>query len=75
MYFSQAGPRFGPFLRQDVEGRVIDVTGSPVRGTSIGTAQPCGWAAEAAQLWKLTVRGAELPGRWVLINRAFRPAV
>ena len=74
MYFSDVGPRSGPFLRRDVKGRIVDVRESPVRGEAIGTARPCGWDKEAAQLWKLTVRGADLPGRWIVVNREFRPA-
>jgi len=73
MYFSELGPRSGPFLRRDVKGRVIGVMGSPVPGAALGTARPCGWDVEGAQLWKLTVNGAELPGRWIVINREFRP--
>jgi hypothetical protein len=74
MYFSDVGPRSGPFLRRDVKGRIVWVMESPVRGAVIGTARPCGWDKEAAQLWKLTVRGADLPGRWIVVNREFRPA-
>ena len=73
MYFSDVGPRTGPFLRRTVNGKVISVIGSRAPGTSIGRARPCGWDVEVAQLWKLTVNGAELPGRWIVINREFRP--
>jgi hypothetical protein len=74
MYFSDVGPQSGPLLRRDVNGRIIGVMGSQVRGTPVGTARPCGWDKEAAQLWKLKVHGAELPGRWIVIDREFRPA-
>jgi hypothetical protein len=74
MYFSDDGPRSGPFLRRDVKGRIVGVMESKVRGAVIGTARPCGWDKEAAQLWKLTVHGAEVPGRWVVVDREFRPA-
>jgi hypothetical protein len=74
MYFSEIGPRSGPLLRREVNGRIIGVMGSRVRGASVRTARPCGWDKEAAQLWKLTVHGAELPGRWVVVDREFRPA-
>jgi hypothetical protein len=74
MFFSEVGPQFGPFLRRNVNGKVISVIGSPAPGTSIGRARPCGWDAEGAQLWKLTVHGEELPGRWIVLDREFRPA-
>ena len=73
MYFSVVGPHFGPFLRRDVKGREVGVVESLAPGGAIGTARPCGWDVEGAQLWKLTVNGAELPGRWIVINREFRP--
>jgi hypothetical protein len=74
MYFSDVGPQSGPFRRRDVKGKIIGVMSSPVRGATVGTARPCGWDKEAAQLWKLTVHGAELPGLFVVVDRQFRPA-
>jgi hypothetical protein len=33
-----------------------------------------GWDRAGRSLWRLFVRGAEVPGRWVVIDRRFRPA-
>ena len=73
MYFSDAGPKSGPFLRQDVKGKVIGVMGSPYRGAAVGRALPCGWDHRGAQFWKLVIHGDMLPGRFVVIDREFRP--
>ena len=74
MYFSDAGPKSGPFLRQDVKGKVIGVMGSPYRGPAVGKALPCGWDHRGVQLWKLIISGNILPGRFVAIDREFRQA-
>ena len=71
MYFSELGPRSGPLLRKHVRGRVIDVRSSG--RDRIGTALPCGWDDEGAQFWKLVIHGDRLPGRFVVIDREFRP--
>jgi hypothetical protein len=75
MYFSDVGPRSGPFLRRDVQGRVIGVIGSLAQRTPIGDARPCGWDEEGAQLWKVNVGGVELPGQYKVVNREFRPVL
>jgi hypothetical protein len=33
-----------------------------------------GWNLDKLAVWKLTVHGNGLPGRWVIIDREFRPA-
>jgi hypothetical protein len=71
MYFSELGPRSGLLLRKHVRGRVIDVRSSG--RDRIGTALPCGWDGEGAQFWKLVIHGDMLPGRFVVIDREFRP--
>ena len=71
MYFSDVGPQSGLFLRRHARGRVIDVMSS--NRDRIGTAQPCGWDEEGAQFWKLVISGDILPGRFVVIDREFRP--
>jgi hypothetical protein len=40
----------------------------------IGLALAIGRSDEEVEVWELTVRGAELPGRWVVVDREFRPA-
>jgi hypothetical protein len=40
----------------------------------IGMAGEVGRTADGLALWKLTVHGFELPGRWVIVDREFRPA-
>ena len=32
------------------------------------------WGEGGVSLWMLTVHGVELPGRWIVVGREFRPA-
>lgn len=40
----------------------------------IGMALGAGRTDDGLKLWKLIIDGAELPGRFVIIDREFRPA-
>jgi hypothetical protein len=40
----------------------------------IGTALAAGRDAAGRALWTLNVHDAELPGRWLVVDREFRPA-
>jgi hypothetical protein len=39
----------------------------------IGTAYEAGWTEAARATWRLTVDDADVPGRWVIVNRESRP--
>jgi hypothetical protein len=47
---------------------------APGKYPTIGTAFGTGWSETGLQLWRLVVRGEELPGRFVIIDGEFRPA-
>jgi hypothetical protein len=36
-------------------------------------ASEVGWTEDGLAFWKLTVHGAEIPRRWVIGDREFRP--
>jgi hypothetical protein len=72
-YFANIGPRSGPIL-----GRhrfvAIGVLQAPDDRSPIGMALAIGRADHEVEVWELTVRGVEQPGRWVVVDREFRPA-
>ena len=80
-YFTDAGPVRGPLRHRDVPGAIgvfealddpaLPAPDDPAR--PIGLALPVGWNAAGVALWELNVRGADLAGRWVVIDREFRP--
>jgi hypothetical protein len=39
----------------------------------IGQAVEAGWTENGVALWRLTVRGVAVAGRWSIINRQFVP--
>ena len=41
----------------------------------IGTAYEAGWDPAGLAVWRLTVDGDDLPGRWVIVDREFRPVM
>jgi hypothetical protein len=72
-YFANIGPRSGPILgRQRL--LAIGVLQAPDDRTPIGTALAIGRADDDVEVWELTVRDAVLPGRWIVVDREFRPA-
>ncbi len=44
--------------------------GPPIVGSAYCVDRDAGGVA----VWRLIIRGAELPGRWIVIDRQFRPA-
>jgi hypothetical protein len=72
-YHTDAGPVCGPFLHREVVG-AIGVHESPAgSATPIGRALCLGWDDAGVAVWELVVEGADLAGRWVVIDREFRP--
>jgi hypothetical protein len=51
----------------------IGVMESPTDHAPIGTALGAGQDDDGRALWRLTVHGGELPGRWIVIDRRFVP--
>jgi hypothetical protein len=40
----------------------------------IGIASEVGRTDEGVAIWRLDVHGVEVPGRWIIVDREFRPA-
>jgi hypothetical protein len=72
-YRTVVGPDHGPALYRDVPGHV-GILGDSGEPEPIGTALCVGQDKAGVALWRLIVGDAALPGRWVLIDRRFRPA-
>jgi hypothetical protein len=73
MYFANVGPAKGPVKHRSVPS-AIGVLESPDNHMPIGMAMCRTWDEQGLAVWTLTVHGQELPGRWVIIDREFRPA-
>jgi hypothetical protein len=72
-YFTNAGPDRGPMLH-GVSHDAIGVTEAPDRAVPIGVALCIGHDPAGRSVWTLSVHGEDVPGRWVVIDREFRPA-
>jgi hypothetical protein len=67
-HISGAGPvRYGRFPGS------IEVLDSPDHPMPIGTAYEAGWTEDGLPVWRLAIEGDDLPGRWVIVDREFRP--
>ena len=67
-HISAAGPvRYG-----QVPGS-IGVLDSPDRPMPIGMANCTGWDPDGLAIWLLMVDGDDVPGRWIIVDREFRP--
>jgi hypothetical protein len=72
-YFTNCGPESGPILDRDfpfaigvlAEGELMPV----------GMALGAGRTEDGLAIWRLTVHDADLPGRWIIVDREFRPDV
>jgi hypothetical protein len=62
----------GPVRYGQVPGS-IGVLDSPDKPMPIGMANCTGWDADGLAVWRLTVEGADVPGRWIIVDREFRP--
>ena len=71
-YFTNAsGP--GPIRYGQLPGS-IGVLDSPDHPMPIGMACCTGWDRAGLAVWRLTVDGDDVPGRWIIVDREFRPA-
>ena len=73
-YFTNIGPKNGPFLWRDARGAAIGVLEAPDNHSPIGMALPFGWTKDGVARWRLSVRGAQVPGLFIVVDRQFRPA-
>jgi hypothetical protein len=71
-YYSDTGPKSGPILWRDHYG-AIGVLEARDADIPIGLALGCGFGWDGVALWKLTVHGVEVPGRWLVHSREFIP--
>jgi hypothetical protein len=51
----------------------IGVLESPTNHLPVGIAMAGGWTEDGLAVWQLTVQGVAVPGRWVIVDREFRP--
>jgi hypothetical protein len=72
-YFVNIGPVQGPYLDRDVPV-VTDVLLARNDLVPIGIAYYLGLNADGVSLWKLNINGEWVPGRYVVVDREFRPA-
>jgi hypothetical protein len=73
MYYTNVGPRSGPILSAH-RLHALGVLRARDDHAPIGLALPVGRDDDVVELWRLIIHGAEVPGRWVVIDREFRPA-
>ena len=73
VYHADAGPFRGLLRYRGVPGAIgiLEALESPM---PVGMALCVGWDPAGLAVWTLTVHGDELPGRWLVIDREFRPA-
>jgi hypothetical protein len=71
--FTDVGPKSGPYLHRDDLEAAFGVLQARHVHTYIGIALPVGWDEADRSLWRLTVHGAEVPGRRIVVHREFRP--
>ena len=67
-YFTSAGPFYGPLLRRHVGG-TIDVLEARGQSASVGTAFCTGENAAGVAIWRLSIRGRDLPRGCVIPHR------
>jgi hypothetical protein len=71
-YCTPSGPKSGPILyRHDLAA--IDVQAAHDGRATIGKASPIGSTAGGVAIWRLTVGGAGVPGRWIVLRGEFLP--
>ena len=71
---ANVGPIKGPVRYRDLPTGSIGVLESPDNHTPIGKAMCIGWNLDKLAVWKLTIGGQEIAGRWMIVDRRFVPA-
>ena len=51
----------------------IGVLEAPDHPMPVGMALCTGWDGDGLAVWRLTIKGGEVPGRWIIVDREFRP--
>ena len=71
-YYANVGPVRGPARYRDTPpaAGVLEALDNP---RPIGIASEAGWTENGVALWRLTVHGVALPGRWSIMDRRFIP--
>ena len=72
-YCADIGPSVGLLMFADSMRR-INVLEELDESSAVGTASRLGSDPAGLAVWRLNVRGAELGGRWIVIDRRFVPA-
>ncbi len=72
-YFAGTGPSIGLLMFEDSMRR-IDILEAFEDVSPVGTASRLGSDVAGLAVWRLNVRGADLGGRWIVIDRRFVPA-
>jgi hypothetical protein len=72
VYFANVSRR-GPVKYRDVPGS-IGILEAPDNHMPIGQADCKTWDDQGRAVWVLTIGGQAIAGRWVIIDREFRPA-
>jgi hypothetical protein len=72
-YFTDAGPVRGPLLH-GIWPDAIGVLEALDRPMPIGLALRVGVDAAGRSVWELVIHDEVVPGRWVVVDREFRPA-
>jgi hypothetical protein len=70
-YITSDGPSRGALLRRDV-ARTIDVLEALDGTASVGTAFCTGANPAGVAIWRLSIRGRDVPGAYVVLHRSFR---
>jgi hypothetical protein len=72
MYFTSFGPQSGALLYSAALG-AIAVLEARWKPKPIGVATCVGVNVKGQALWTLNVRDTDVPGRWIVVDRRFRP--
>jgi hypothetical protein len=70
-YFTNCGPAKGPIRDRDFPFAIGVLAEGELM--PIGMAFGAGRTDDVIAVWRLTVHGAEVPGRWIVVDREFRP--
>ena len=73
-YRSDVGPSIGLLMFED-SMRSIDVLAGYDDVRPVGTARRLGSDGAGLAVWRLNIRGAELDGQFIVIDRQFVPAL